>query len=82
MARSARHLVKAAPAIGLFALTGCATTQQEAARLQLNSARERAAQLKVEVTRSGPDVTVQSVEVVTARGGSAFIVRLKNAVAL
>jgi hypothetical protein len=59
-------------------LTACATTQQEAARLQLNSARIRASELPTRVTTAGTAVTVQRVAIVTGHGQTAFVVQVRN----
>ena len=48
-------------ALLILALTGCATTQQEAARLRLNSARLRATQVRLRVVQPNPAIKVQSV---------------------
>jgi hypothetical protein len=64
--------------LAVTALAGCATTQQEAARLRLNSARLRAAELRVRVTRADPDVRVEGISLLAGRGGSAIVVRLHN----
>jgi uncharacterized lipoprotein YmbA len=65
--------------VALTALAGCATTQQEAARLQLNSSRIRATQVGVRVTRADQSgVTVQQVAVIRAAHSSAIVVRLAN----
>jgi hypothetical protein len=70
-----------APALLLTALAGCATTQQEAARLQLSSARTRASELAVRVTRRNPDVRVERAELLAGRHDSAIVVRIKNVLA-
>jgi hypothetical protein len=57
---------------------GCSTTQQEAARLQLNSARIRASELPTRVTVAGRAVRVTRVVLVHGRGGTAFVVQVKN----
>ena len=62
----------------LVALAGCTTTQQEAARLRLNSARLRATEESVRVLASSRTVEVSQVSVVTDRTGSAVVVRLQN----
>jgi hypothetical protein len=59
-------------------LTACATTQQEAARLQLDSARIRASQTPTRVTVAGTAVTVQRVALVADHGGTAFVVQVHN----
>jgi hypothetical protein len=63
---------------GAAALAGCATTQQEAARLQLNSARIRASELRTKVTVPGRTVEVTRVARVVADGGTAFVVQVRN----
>jgi hypothetical protein len=63
---------------GAAAAAGCATTQQEAARLQLNSARIRASELPVRVTRGNPAVVVASVTLVPAGSRHAVVVVLRN----
>lgn len=62
-----------------FALTGCATTMQTAARLQLNSARIRASEVPTRVTVAGATVAVTRLAVIAARGGTAFVVQVHNA---
>jgi hypothetical protein len=69
----------AAPAPLLVMLAGCATTQEEAARLQVNSARIRASELAVRVTRTNRDIRVERVELIAGRHRAAIIVTLKNA---
>ena len=73
------RLVRAAPAIfALGALAGCSTTQQEATRLQLNSARIRASQYAVRVRRRNPDIRVLAVNVLGSGDRAAVVVRLRN----
>jgi hypothetical protein len=60
------------------ALAGCATTQQEAARLQLNAARIRASELPTEVTVPGQAVDVTRVARLVAGGATAFVVQVRN----
>jgi hypothetical protein len=73
------RLVRAAPAVlALGALAGCSTTQQEATRLQLNSARIRASQLPLHVGRRNPDIRVAAVELLKGRDGTAVVVRMRN----
>jgi hypothetical protein len=73
------RLVRAAPAIfALGALAGCSTTQQEATRLQLNSARIRASQVALHVGRHNPDIRVAAVELLKGRDGTAVVVRMRN----
>jgi hypothetical protein len=59
-------------------LAGCATTMQEAARLQLNDARIRASQVPTRVTTAGHVLHVESVTTVTGGGRTAFVVRVTN----
>jgi hypothetical protein len=61
-----------------LALTGCATTQQQAARLQLNSARIRAAQDRLRLTGRAREVVVRSVSLIESRNRSAVVVVLRN----
>ena len=59
-------------------LAGCATTQQKAARLQLQNARLRAAQLSTRVSAAGSSVAVTGVSLVGRSGKTAFVVKLRN----
>ncbi len=59
-------------------LAGCATTQQEAARLQLNSARIRASEVAVVVHKAGPAVVAGAVAMITGTAGSAVLVVVRN----
>jgi hypothetical protein len=59
-------------------LTGCATTMQEAARLQLNSARIRTSEVATHVRSAGGAVQVVHVARVTGGGRTAFIVEIRN----
>jgi hypothetical protein len=61
-----------------IAVAGCATTQQEAVRLRLNSARIRVSQHPTKVTVAGRTLRVKTVALVRGRSGSAIIVRLHN----
>ncbi len=65
-------------ALALAALGGCATTQQKAAWLRLNSARLRASQLPVRVSGRNREIRVEHVTIVAGSGGSAVVVRLRN----
>jgi hypothetical protein len=83
VARSASH--RATRALGAAAIIaaaaaagGCSTTQQEATRLQLNSARIRASEVPTRVTVSGQAVRVARVALVPGRGGTAFVVQVHN----
>jgi hypothetical protein len=81
--RSGRRQSPAAPAAAAAlaaagVLASCSTTQQEAARLQLNSARIRAAEQPTRVTVPGAAVRVTSVALVAAGGRTAFVVDVRN----
>ncbi len=59
-------------------LAGCTTTQHQAARMQVDSARGRAALLSTKVTAANPLVTA-SVSATVAQGGhTAFVVSVRN----
>jgi hypothetical protein len=60
------------------AVAGCSTTQQEATRLQLNSARIRASQDPTRVKVAGHTVQVTRLALVPGRQGTAFVVRVHN----
>jgi hypothetical protein len=82
VARLARHhrRRRAVAATGaVVALAGCSTTQDEAARLQLNSARIRASEVPTRVTLPGQAVLVARVALIAGGGKTAFIVRVRNA---
>ena len=64
--------------VALAGLAGCSTTQQEAARLQVNSARLRAAQLSVRVARGNSQLAVEQIALVGSGHGSAIVVELRN----
>jgi hypothetical protein len=64
----------------LVGLAGCATTQQEAARLRIRSARLRASQVPVRVTAADLQVRVASVAIVRGAGEAAVVVRVRNLV--
>jgi len=71
----------AAAACGLAAagaLAGCASTQQKAARLQLENARLRAAQLSTRVATAGSLVSVTRISLVRQSGWTAFVVTVRN----
>lgn len=59
-------------------LAGCATTQQEAARLQLNSARIRTAEQKTVVRSAGSAVEVSDVSLLSSPGAHTFVVTVHN----
>jgi hypothetical protein len=61
-----------------IAVAGCATTQQEAVRLRLNSARIRVSQHPTKVAVAGRALRVKHVALVSGRSGSAIVVRLRN----
>jgi hypothetical protein len=63
---------------GAAALAGCSTTQQEAARLQLNAARIRASEQRTQVTVPGRTVDVTRVARVVTGGRTAFVVQVRN----
>ena len=75
-----RHAVLGGLLVGVALVTsGCSSTQDEAARLQLNSARIRAAELPTVVRVAGTRATVDSVTLLRASGGgSAIVVRVGN----
>jgi hypothetical protein len=72
--RSARYLA----VLALTSLAGCATTQQEAARLQLNSARLRATEVATRISGPDADIRIERVALLSGAGGSAVVVRLLN----
>jgi hypothetical protein len=59
-------------------VAGCSTTQQEATRLQLNSARIRASEVPTRVTVAGHTVQVTRLALVPGRSGTAFVVQIHN----
>lgn len=60
------------------ALAGCTTTQTKAARLQLQNARLRAAQLSTRVSAAGSAVAVSGISLVRQPGRTAFVVTVRN----
>lgn len=68
-------LAGAALALGVC---GCASTQQEAARLRLNDARIRAGQRPTRVRTAGSVVRVEGVDLIRAGRASAFVVEIAN----
>jgi hypothetical protein len=82
VARSASRLRCVAVATGALALAvplaGCTTTQHEAQRVQLDSARLRAALESTRVTVANATVAPMSVATVTAGGRTAFVVVVRN----
>jgi hypothetical protein len=63
---------------GALALAGCTTTQHEAQRERLDSARQRAALESTRVTTANTVVTATSVAEVRADGKTAFVVTIGN----
>ena len=59
-------------------LAGCTSTQHAAKRMQLDSARERAAQLSTRVTSANPLITATRVATVSGGGATAFVVTVHN----
>lgn len=76
MARSVRRAL-AGLAI-CIPLAGCTTTQHEAQRVQLESARQRAALESTRVTVTNPLVRPTAISQVQAAGRTAFIVTVRN----
>jgi hypothetical protein len=76
VARSARGLAVAL--VGAMALAGCTTTQHEAQRERLDSARQRAALESTRVTVANTVVTPTSISEVRAAGRTAFVVTVRN----
>ncbi len=68
----------AVPLAAAAALAGCSTTQQKAARLQLENARLRAAQLSTRVPTAGPTVAATGISLVRRPGRTAFVVTVRN----
>ncbi len=62
----------------MLTLAGCSTTQDEAARLQLNSARIRAAEQKTVVRAAGSAVEVSDVSMLSTPGTHTFVVDVRN----
>jgi hypothetical protein len=59
-------------------LAGCTTTQHEAQRMQIDSARERAAVLATKVTAANSLVTASVSATVSDGGHTAFVVSVRN----
>jgi hypothetical protein len=70
--------VAAVPLAAASVLAGCSTTQQKAARLQLENARLRAAQLSTRVSAAGPTVSATGISLVRRQGRTAFVVTVRN----
>jgi hypothetical protein len=82
VARSDEHARRRLGAVALVLLgaaivSGCSTTQDEAARLQLNSARIRAESHEV-VHSAGHRLRVSRVSLLSSAHGSAFVVQVHN----
>jgi hypothetical protein len=65
--------------VGALALAGCTTTQHEAQRERLDSARQRAALESTRVTVANTVVTATAISEVRSAGRTAFVVTLRNA---
>lgn len=81
LARRRRGRVLAAAAVVATAalpLAGCTTTQHQAQRLQLDSARQRAALRPTRVAVASTTVRPSSVAVLSSGGKTAFVVRVSN----
>ena len=76
--RATAAVTTAAVLAAAGALAGCATTQQEAARLQLNAARIRASEQPTEVKVAGQTVDVTRIARVVTGGQTAFVVQVRN----
>jgi hypothetical protein len=83
VARSASRFRGVAIATGALAVTlplaGCTTTQHEAQRVQLESARQRASLKVTRVRGANATVAPTSVATVSAGGRTAFVVTVRNA---
>lgn len=75
---SAVRSASAVAALAAALLSGCATTQQEAARLRLNSARIRVSQVTTRVTRPDRSIKVESVRTLSSGHGTAVVVAVHN----
>ena len=66
--------------VGLAVLTGCSTTQQEAARVQINSARIRASQVPLRFSGQSTQIAVTSIRLIALPrvARSAIVVMLRN----
>jgi hypothetical protein len=67
----------AAP-LASIALASCTTTQQEAARLQLNNDRIRASQVATRIAAPSAEVAAASVRLIATPGRRTFVVALRN----
>lgn len=79
MARSASARCLVLAALGAIALAGCTTTQHEAQRERLDSARQRAALESTRVTLANAVVNATAISEVRAPGRTAFVVKIRNA---
>lgn len=59
-------------------LAGCTTTRHEAQRMQLDSARQRAALTRTRITVANPRVRAAGVQAVAGAGATALIVTVEN----
>jgi hypothetical protein len=75
---AARSICSAALLVSAGLLAGCTTTQHEAQRMQVDSARERAAVLPTKVTSANPLVTAKVNATVAEGGKTAVIVSVRN----
>jgi hypothetical protein len=75
VARSANFIVAA---VVILAATGCTTTQQEAARLRVNSARLRQTEFGTRISAGNRHVAVSSVALVHRAGSYALVVSVRN----
>lgn len=76
MVRSVRSTAILVLALPLLA--GCATTQQEAARLQLNDARTRASQAPLVLGARNPAARIAMLTLIKSHDGGAIVVRIRN----
>jgi hypothetical protein len=78
--RSVRACPLILAGLGLVGLAGCTTTQQEAGRVQINSARIRASQVPLRLSGHSTQVEVTSVRLIALSrvARSAIVVTLRN----
>jgi hypothetical protein len=74
--RSVRHVALALA--GAVVLAGCTTTQHEAQRERLDSARQRAALESTRVTVANTVVAPTSISKIRAAGKTAFVLTIRN----
>jgi hypothetical protein len=60
------------------AVAGCATTQQEAARIRVNDARIRASEVRTTIGGASRGVAVGPVQVIASPGRRTFVVEIRN----